>query len=54
MHDGSIESLESVLKHYANGGFMHKNKSPILNNIRLSVREQKYLVAFLKTLTDKY
>ena len=52
MHDGSLPTLESVLRHYANHGSSHKNKSKIIDRIDISPEEEKDIVAFLKTLTD--
>lgn len=58
MHDGRMGSLEEVLKHYNNemkqnvnlDVFFKKNQQP---GIRLSASEQRMLINFLKTLTDK-
>jgi len=54
MHDGRLETLEDVIKHY--NGPLHK--SPTLDKLlpaeglKLSEADQKALIAFLKTLTD--
>ncbi|MBO9532070.1 MAG: di-heme enzyme [Solirubrobacteraceae bacterium] len=65
MHDGSIETLEAVVAHYARGGRRIDRgplagdaaasplKDPLLTPRALSDRDQRDLVAFLKTLTDR-
>ncbi|MFT5513455.1 MAG: cytochrome c peroxidase [Bacteroidia bacterium] len=52
MHDGSIETLESVVDHYNTGGHHHRNKSPHIKPLHLTDLEKRQLVAFLHTLTD--
>jgi cytochrome c peroxidase len=54
MHDGSILTLELVVKHYETGGKLHPNKSPLLHPFSISASERADLVAFLMTLTDDY
>lgn len=53
MHDGSIETLEEVIKHYKTGGAIHKNKSDKLKPFALSESQTVDLVKFLNCLTDK-
>jgi cytochrome c peroxidase len=65
MHDGSIETLEGVLDHYAaggrtiasgpNAGFGHDNpnKDQLIGGFRLSSEDRADLIEFLKSLTDK-
>jgi len=65
MHDGSIETLEEVLDHYARGGRLiesgpnagdgkdNPNKSAFLNGFVMSEREKQDIVAFLHALTDE-
>lgn len=53
MHDGSIKTLEEVVKHYVSGGKKHRNKSAILVPLKLTEQEQKDLVSFLKTLSNQ-
>jgi cytochrome c peroxidase len=53
MHDGSIATLEDVVTHYVSGFKRHINKSVIIQKLNLTEQEQKDLVSFLKTLTDK-
>ncbi len=64
MHDGSIESLEEVLDHYARGGRSiedgpnagdgrdNPNKSALLNGFEMTEQEKQDLIAFLRALTD--
>jgi cytochrome c peroxidase len=55
MHDGRISKLKEVLAHYANSSNWQKPKSRELTQkkITLNVNEQKDLLSFLKTLSDK-
>jgi cytochrome c peroxidase len=65
MHDGSVATLEEAIEHYAAGGRTirdgpHKgvgrnnpNKSAFIKGFRLTPREKRDLIAFLKTLTDR-
>ena len=57
MHDGSIHSLEEVVRHYSEGVHESETLDPNLakhpkEGIQLSESDQKALVAFLHTLTD--
>ncbi len=52
MHDGSFESLEDVIEHYAKGGAGHVNQHPSIKSFPLSKRDKKDLVNFLYSLTD--
>jgi cytochrome c peroxidase len=52
MHDGSIETLDDVVKHYNMGGFNHPNKSSLIEPLNLTHIEIEELVSFLKSLTD--
>jgi len=65
MHDGSIETLEEVLEHYARGGRLiesgpnagdgkdNPNKSAFLNGFVMSEQEKQDIIAFLHALTDE-
>jgi cytochrome c peroxidase len=53
MHDGSMESLEAVINHYASGGKAHPQKSPLIQPFQLSEKEKRQLIAFLHSLTDE-
>jgi cytochrome c peroxidase len=64
MHDGSIETLEEVLDHYARGGRLIEDgpyagdgaesplKSGLVAGFDLSDAERSDLIAFLRSLTD--
>jgi cytochrome c peroxidase len=52
MHDGSLATLEDVLLHYEKGGKGHFNQSKIIQPFKLSAKEKKQLILFLKSLTD--
>lgn len=64
MHDGSIETLDEVLEHYAAGGRTitsgphrgvghdNPNKSPLVRGFALTPDQKRDLIAFLHTLTD--
>lgn len=52
MHDGSMRTLEEVVKHYNEGGKPHMNKSTRIRPLHLTQAEQSDLVAFLKSLSD--
>ncbi len=51
MHDGSMSSLEEVVKFYNQGGFKNETQSPLMKPLNLSETERNELVGFLKTLT---
>ncbi len=53
MHDGSLKSLEEVIRHYESGGKNNPHKNPIIQPFTLSDAERNDLIAFLKTLTDE-
>ena len=52
MHDGSLNSLESVIDHYIKGGFDNPNKDNRIKELSLSENEQQDLGSFLKCLSD--
>jgi cytochrome c peroxidase len=51
MHDGSLKTLEDVVRHYASDITDRPTLPPDLRRISLDASEQAALVAFLKTLT---
>ncbi len=53
MHDGSLKTLEDVIAHYAKGGNNHINQSKEIKSLKLSEKDRKNLVLFLKALSDK-
>ncbi|HEV8626176.1 MAG TPA: cytochrome c peroxidase [Acidimicrobiia bacterium] len=52
MHDGVFSTLAEVVAFYAGGGGPGPNKSPLVKPLDLNAKEQKALVAFLRSLTD--
>jgi cytochrome c peroxidase len=52
MHDGSFNTLEEVIDHYARGGKKHPLQHKAITSFTLSNQEKKQLISFLKTLTD--
>lgn len=55
MHDGRFKTLDEVLDHYASGGHYADNVDPFIpqiKDIKLSAKQKKQIIAFLKTLTD--
>ncbi|MEZ6028261.1 MAG: di-heme enzyme [Hyphomonadaceae bacterium] len=66
MHDGSLQTLDEVLDHYAAGGRLipagsanagdgraSPLKSPLVTGFQLSAQERADLIAFLEALTDE-
>lgn len=65
MHDGSIETLDAVLDHYAAGGRTigsgefagigrdNPNKSPRIAGFKLTLEQKADVIAFLDSLTDE-
>jgi len=51
MHDGSLATLDEVVRHYASGITDRPTLPPDLRRIALDASEQAALVAFLRTLT---
>ena len=52
MHDGSLPSLEAVVRHYNQGVKRNGKFDPNLPPLNLSEREISQLIAFLATLTE--
>src|SRR5262249_15231191 len=53
MHDGSLATLEEVVRHYAAGGARSDpSLDPVLQPIVLSPAETADLLAFLRSLSD--
>lgn len=53
MHDGSLQTLDEVIEHYASGGKPSPSKDPLLDDIHLTAYDKKALKDFLLTLTDR-
>jgi cytochrome c peroxidase len=52
MHDGSLRTLEDVVRFYARGGIAHDGLDPLIRPIDLSDDDMRALVAFLHSLTS--
>lgn len=52
MHDGRIENLEGVVRHYNNGGLPSATRSPLMKKLNLSNEDIYALVSFLEALSD--
>jgi cytochrome c peroxidase len=53
MHDGSLKTLEDVVRFYDKGGLHNPNQDPIIRPIGLSLQERTDLAAFLDSLTGR-
>ncbi|WP_424933016.1 cytochrome-c peroxidase [Amaricoccus macauensis] len=53
MHNGSMETLEEVLFHYASGGMERASRSPLMQPFDLSDEETADLLAFLESLSEE-
>jgi cytochrome c peroxidase len=51
MHDGSLGSLEAVVRFYNQGGVLHEGLDPLLQPLGLTDDEVSALVTFLRALT---
>ena len=52
MHDGSMATLDEVLRHYNAGGNMHSNKDLRVRPLELSADQLTDMKSFLQSLTD--
>jgi cytochrome c peroxidase len=52
MHDGSLRTLEEVVRFYVRGGVPHEGLDPLLRPVDLTGEEIGALVAFLESLTS--
>jgi cytochrome c peroxidase len=50
-HDGSANTLDEVVEHYAKGGVVKGNLSPNMKALNLTEQEKLDLVAFMESLT---
>lgn len=53
MHDGSLGTLEEVIRHYEKGGNKHRNQSSDIGGFEFLEQERVDLIAFLESLTDE-
>jgi cytochrome c peroxidase len=51
-HDGSAKTLADVVDHYARGGVVRDNISPLMKPLPLTAEDKADLVAFMKALTS--
>jgi cytochrome c peroxidase len=52
MHDGSLDTLESVMAHYVSGGIPRPTRSPLMRPVPLSPQEMTDLVEFMRNLSS--
>lgn len=52
MHNGSMETLDEVIDHYASGGADHIHKSERIHGFDISEDDKDALIAFLNALTE--
>jgi cytochrome c peroxidase len=53
MHDGSVATLEDVVKFYDEGGRPNPTIDPEIRPLKLTVEQKRTLVAFLKSLSGQ-
>ena len=53
MHDGSLETLEDVVKFYDEGGRPNPTIDPEIRPLKLTVEQKRGLVAFLQSLSGR-
>ncbi|HNU18070.1 MAG TPA: c-type cytochrome, partial [Saprospiraceae bacterium] len=53
MHDGTLTTLEDVIRKYEAGGNDYATKSPLIKGFQLSSKERNDLISFLKSLSDR-
>lgn len=51
MHDGSLGTLEQVIRFYNQGGFVNETLDPLIKPLNLTDKETNQLLQFLKSLT---
>lgn len=54
MHDGSISTLEDVVRYYNKGGVPHALQDETIQPLGLNATEKSALVSFLKSLTGQH
>lgn len=53
MHDGTLKTLDEVLKHYNDGGHPSFNRDPLVKGLHLNPDQLNALKAFILTLSDE-
>jgi cytochrome c peroxidase len=51
MHNGSVTTLDGVMRHYERGGIERPSRSPFMRAIQLTDQERRDLIALMETLT---
>ncbi|MGH6770526.1 MAG: cytochrome-c peroxidase [Xanthobacteraceae bacterium] len=51
MHNGSVATLDGVMRHYERGGIERPSRSPFMRAIQLTDQERRDLIALMETLT---
>jgi len=51
MHDGSLATLEDVVRFYDEGGRVNPDRDPELRPLQLSTEDKQALIAFLQALS---
>ena len=51
MHNGSLGTLEEVMAHYVSGGIERDSMSVKMSSLKISVKDQKDVIEFMRTLT---
>jgi cytochrome c peroxidase len=51
MHDGSLATLEDVVRFYDEGGRVNPDRDPELRPLQLSIEDKQALIAFLQALS---
>jgi cytochrome c peroxidase len=54
MHDGSLKSLEEVIRFYQGGGYPNPTLDPKMQKLSLTQNEMEALVEFLRSLTGQH
>ena len=54
MHDGSINTIEEIIEHYASGGKANPHKSLLITGFTIDDQQKNDLINFLKSLTDTH
>jgi cytochrome c peroxidase len=53
MHDGSMKTLDEIVRYYSRGGNANPNLDPVVKRLDLSEADVRHLVAFLEALTGR-
>ena len=53
MHDGSLTALEDVIDFYSDGGRKNPYRDEEIRPLKLTTREKRALLTFLKSLTGR-